>query len=158
MAKASARKIQERNKRIVSQLRLGLAISVSIHVLLRIAWRWVLWTTWPAIGSLFATGFGLVLHRQLEYMADNGVDLGEQGTMVSYFYDSVYVTWFILVTSCFSDKFYWVYVVIPIFAVYKLVTVVSKLTGMASSGTPEDTTLSPNSQPKSGKKGAHRRS
>ncbi|OAJ38463.1 hypothetical protein BDEG_22387 [Batrachochytrium dendrobatidis JEL423] len=103
LAGASARKTLARNKKIITQLRLGISIALSIHILVRIAWFWSSWTMWPAIGSILASSVASFLHMHMENMANTGTDLAQEGTMISYFYDSIYITWFVLAIVCVSD-------------------------------------------------------
>ncbi|KAJ8329834.1 hypothetical protein BDV3_004014 [Batrachochytrium dendrobatidis] len=140
MAGASARKTLARNKKIITQLRLGISIALSIHILVRIAWFWSSWTMWPAIGSILASSVASFLHMHMENMANTGTDLAQEGTMISYFYDSIYITWFVLAIVCVSDKFYWTYMLIPIFAIYKLISLVLTFTGYAASSSNTDGT------------------
>ncbi|KAJ3320946.1 hypothetical protein HDV06_004735 [Boothiomyces sp. JEL0866] len=69
-------------------------------------------------------------------MATSGGDLGQEGGLLSYYYDVLYVGWFVLVTSCFSDSnleftlvFFWAYILVPLIAIYKLKTLVSSFFG-----------------------------
>ena len=59
---------------------------------------------WPAIGSILASSVASFLHMHMENMANTGTDLAQEGTMISYFYDSIYITWFVLAIVCVSDS------------------------------------------------------
>lgn len=73
---------------------------------------------------LTTTGFTLILAWQMIRAAapsydstggliDAGQDLSQEGGLMSYYFDVIYVTWFVHLTSAFiSDKFWWCYLVV----------------------------------------------
>ncbi|MCO5558395.1 hypothetical protein L7F22_011976 [Adiantum nelumboides] len=52
-------------------------------------------------------------------LIDGGFDMSGEG-LVSYLHDVLYITVFVQISSILSDKLWLVYLVIPIFALYKL--------------------------------------
>ncbi|POY70432.1 hypothetical protein BMF94_6500 [Rhodotorula taiwanensis] len=63
------------------------------------------------------------LWNQLKAMAERGEELNGSKGLVSYVFDILYVTWFIhLTTALISAKFWYLYWVIPLYALYRLAT------------------------------------
>lgn len=52
-------------------------------------------------------------------LIDGGFNMNEGG-LCGYIHDILYITAFVQLTSIMSDKFWFVYLVIPVFAFYKL--------------------------------------
>jgi len=70
--------------------------------------------TYNGIVSLAAVAYDT--EGELTY---GGADLAGKG-IVEYYFDLVYLTWFVQVTTVWSDWFWLIYLVVPAFAVFKL--------------------------------------
>ncbi|KAJ3068848.1 hypothetical protein HK102_007054, partial [Quaeritorhiza haematococci] len=136
MAKGSARKIHERNLIHLSNLRTYTLAINTFHILIRlITWSF---TFYNGLGFAAINAVFLGIYVSLNRMAtptfvgdgigagmgggkveDAGVDLGGGG-LVDYYFDVVYIGWFVTIATLVSDYFWYTYAVIPIFAAYKL--------------------------------------
>ncbi|KAI8929651.1 hypothetical protein BC831DRAFT_442507 [Entophlyctis helioformis] len=87
-----------------------------------------------AVRFALVAGINLFLQWQMESLAASGTDLAQEGTLLSYYYDTIYIGWFVMVTVCVSDSFYWAYLAVPLFAAYKLSKLASSLFGLATGG------------------------
>lgn len=130
MANTSAKRIAAENKKTLANLQKGF-LAVNIFYFL---WRVVFY--WSTFGFshflLYASTAGVTLYLynvlytigNPSYAADgsllkSGDDINGEG-VVAYFFDIIYVTWFVHVsTALFSDRFWWVMMVIPAYAIYK---------------------------------------
>jgi len=133
MANKSAKRQALNNAAILSKLRLGFLISNSLFLGIRGFWfyatmTWTLWTIY-IITSLIAVGLYVQLIKMAQPridssggLVDGGDNLSQEG-LTSYMFDVIYVTWFIHASvSLISDSFWWLYSVIPCFALYKLIS------------------------------------
>ncbi|KAJ3012674.1 hypothetical protein HKX48_006162 [Thoreauomyces humboldtii] len=147
-AKGSAKKIAEKNTVALSNL-LKIHVAVSLlHASYRIFYHWSTFTFSQWIGAVFVNGLFLFLYRALSASAkityaangtveDAGEDLGGEG-LVAYMFDVIYVGWFVLLTTAFiSNKFWWTYIIIPIFAAYTLYKKVAPMLGRGGSAMPQ---------------------
>jgi hypothetical protein len=102
---------------------------ILLTLLIRFAWQSL--TSKNITWFVSINAIHVFFHAQLELLSSSGSDLNEEGTLLSYYFDIIYIGWFVLIFSCFSecnDKdlhltfqgFYWTYIVIPVYAVYKL--------------------------------------
>ncbi|OCH93547.1 DUF788-domain-containing protein [Obba rivulosa] len=134
MANASAKRIAQQNAEAVKNLRLGMILSAVLSLLPRILFR---------RGSLSPKTFGfwiyvlslipsIFLSRYLERIGSPrrdpttgtlisaGEDLGRPG-IIEWCFDVVYITWACQIGSgIFGQWFWWLYLVIPLYATYKL--------------------------------------
>jgi len=79
--------------------------------------------TWDALGTII----------------DGGDDLNAPG-LTSYMFDVTYVTWFVQVgVALISDVFWWIYMVIPLFAVYKLFSLLMGFRSSMGGGMQDET-------------------
>lgn len=130
MANQAAKKRRDENVRHIRFLQRLILASNAIYVLVRLlilhsSFSWKHW-----IGLFFTSGAYKLTYDQLAGMAkptfdDNGelIDGGfdmSGGGLCSYLHDVLYITVFVQLASILSDKFWFVYLVIPIFALYKL--------------------------------------
>eukprot|EP01114_Cavostelium_apophysatum_P024464 TRINITY_DN9580_c0_g1_i1.p1 TRINITY_DN9580_c0_g1~~TRINITY_DN9580_c0_g1_i1.p1 ORF type:complete len:181 (-),score=23.50 TRINITY_DN9580_c0_g1_i1:97-618(-) len=72
----------------------------------------IYWFTYAGLSSL-----AKVTYENGE-LADGGHDLGVG--LSEYYFDLIYITWFIQVATLYSEKFWWLFLVIPGYAVFKL--------------------------------------
>ncbi|THV05501.1 putative opsin [Dendrothele bispora CBS 962.96] len=152
MANASAKRIASQNETTVKTIKLGMIIPTIISLLLRLLLRRD--SLPPSKGSLaiyVATFFPVFLLSN--YLIKIGTTRRDPttGTLISYgedlnqpgvtewCFDILYITWTCQVGSgAFGEWFWWLYTVIPIYAVFKLwVSVISPmLLGRSSAPTP----------------------
>ncbi|KAJ3155858.1 hypothetical protein HDU89_005416 [Geranomyces variabilis] len=104
---------------------------MSVYAAWRIFYHWQSFTIAEMIGCGFVNGVFVWLYRSLSSSAaatigaggtveDAGFDLSGEG-LVAYMFDIIYIGWFVLLTTAFiSSKFWWTYIIIPIFAAYTL--------------------------------------
>ncbi|EMD41118.1 hypothetical protein CERSUDRAFT_111692 [Gelatoporia subvermispora B] len=153
MANASAKRIAQQNADAIKNLRLGMIISAVLSLLPRILFR---------RGSLSPKTFGfwiyvlslvpsIFLSRYLERIGSPrrdpttgtlisaGEDLNRPG-IIEWCFDVVYVTWACQIGSgVFGTWFWWLYLVIPLYATYKLwFGVISPMLLGRSAATPAD--------------------
>ncbi|KAJ4828163.1 hypothetical protein Tsubulata_005041 [Turnera subulata] len=129
MANQGAKKRKEENARhMTNLLRLIIAANV-IHVVFRIlifhsSLTWMHW-----VGLLLTSAAYAIPYLQLADMAkptygddgellDGGFDMGTGG-ICGYLHDVIYITSFVQVMSIVSGYFWYTYLVIPAFAIYK---------------------------------------
>ncbi|RUP48319.1 hypothetical protein BC936DRAFT_144716 [Jimgerdemannia flammicorona] len=130
MANTSAKRIAADNKKTLANLQRGF-IAVNIFYIL---WRVIFyWSTFSfshflLYGSTVAVtlylynllyGMGNPVYLSDGSLAKSGDDINGEG-LVAYFFDIIYVTWFVHVTTALiSDKLWWLMLSIPAYAVYK---------------------------------------
>ncbi|KAM0791483.1 hypothetical protein ACM66B_005936 [Microbotryomycetes sp. NB124-2] len=121
MAKGNAKRIQAANAQAIQQVRIGFLVSNVVYwlhlFLFRSGrpWRRLLYYTTTEV-------IAVVLWQQLEGMNRRGEELAQRG-LTAYIFDIIYVTWFVHVaTAVISTKFWYLYLVIPLYAVYRLVS------------------------------------
>ncbi|EFJ10491.1 hypothetical protein SELMODRAFT_271344 [Selaginella moellendorffii] len=130
MANQGAKKRKEENEKHIQWLRNLILVSNAIHILVRIlllrssvSWR-------HFFRLLLSSAAYKLSYSQLQKMAqpsfdergdliDGGFDMSTGG-LCSYLHDIIYITSFVQVSSVFSDYFWYLYWVIPLFALYKL--------------------------------------
>ncbi|KAK1256945.1 hypothetical protein QJS04_geneDACA017235 [Acorus gramineus] len=148
MANQGAKKRKEENKQhMVKLLRLVIAANV-IYVLLRILVfnSSVTWKHW--VGLLLTSMAYTIPYQQLSKMAspaysddgeliDGGFDMSTGG-VCGYLHDVIYITSFVQLMSILSDKFWYTYLVIPAFGVYKLSGILKGFLPQGSEGEVED--------------------
>ncbi|KAJ8086385.1 hypothetical protein PM082_005208 [Marasmius tenuissimus] len=136
MANASAKRIASQNEATVKNLKLGMMIPTIISIVLRLLFR---------RDSLPPSKSSLVLYiatfLPALYLSNYLIKIGSTrrdpttGTLISYgedlsqpgvtewCFDVLYVTWACQVGSgAFGEWFWWLYMVIPLYAVFKLWT------------------------------------
>ncbi|KAI8897069.1 hypothetical protein BC833DRAFT_621593 [Globomyces pollinis-pini] len=126
MAGAAGKKIAEKNRSILQLHKQIYAGIVSFYVLFRILYHWNTFTTFHTVWFIFINVTILLLGWQMKSTADDGGDLSVDGGLLSFFWDVIYIGWIILVTTCYSDKFFWLSILIPLFAAYKIKTIISR--------------------------------
>ncbi|KAJ7638575.1 hypothetical protein FB45DRAFT_903260 [Roridomyces roridus] len=135
MANASQKRIASQNDTTVKTLRMGMILPTIISLLLRLLFRRA--SLPPSKGSLFlytATFFpsfflsnylikiGTTKRDPNGTLISSGEDLSQAG-VTEWCFDILYVTWVCQIGSgAFGEWFWWLYLVIPLYAVYKLWT------------------------------------
>ncbi|KAF8901734.1 hypothetical protein CPB84DRAFT_1777301 [Gymnopilus junonius] len=136
MANASGKRIANQNETTVKTLRLGMFLPTVLSLLLRFLFRAS--SLPPSKGSLaiyivtFFPAFFLsnYLIKQGSPRRDpitgtlisSGEDLGQSG-VTEWCFDILYITWACQIGSgLFGEWFWWLYMVIPLYAVFKLWT------------------------------------
>ncbi|XP_059635989.1 uncharacterized protein LOC132278198 isoform X1 [Cornus florida] len=148
MANQGAKKRKEENSRHMKNiLRLIIACNV-IYLLVRAG---VFYSTfkWKHLVGFMLTSFAYIIpYQQLALMAkpayaddgellDGGFDMSTGG-VCGYLHDVIYITSFVQLTSIISEKFWYIYLVIPGFAAYKLFGVIKGFLPQGSEGAEED--------------------
>ncbi|KAJ7047600.1 hypothetical protein C8F04DRAFT_14468 [Mycena alexandri] len=148
MANASAKRIANQNESTVKTLRLGMIVPTIISLVLRLLLR--RGSLPPSKGAVFLY---IVTFLPAFFLSNYLIKIGTTrrdpttGTLISYgedlnqagvtewCFDILYVTWACQIGSgAFGEWFWWCYMVIPLYAVYKLWTsVVSPMLGLGGS-------------------------
>ncbi|KAK6127003.1 hypothetical protein DH2020_039252 [Rehmannia glutinosa] len=148
MANQGAKKRKEENARhMKTLLRIILASNV-IYLVIRIGVFYSSFT-WKHWAGLILTSLAYVIpYQQLAAMAkpaytddgellDGGFDMSTGG-ICGYLHDVIYITCFVQLSSIISEKFWYIYLVIPGFAAYQLFGLVRGFMSQGSEGGEED--------------------
>ncbi|KAI0939567.1 hypothetical protein AcW1_004559 [Taiwanofungus camphoratus] len=134
MANASAKRIAQQNAETIKNLRLGMLGSGVLSLLLRLVFRTGSLSLSKMPIWLYALSMvpALFLSRYLERIGSprrdpitgtlisSGEDLARPG-ILEWCFDVIYITWACQVGSgAFGEWFWWVYLVIPVYALFKL--------------------------------------
>ncbi|KAF8076139.1 hypothetical protein FPV67DRAFT_399517 [Lyophyllum atratum] len=154
MANASAKRIANQNETAVKTLRLGMLVPTIISLILRFWFRRD--SLPPSKGSL---AIYIVTFFPAFFLSNYLIKIGTTrrdpttGTLISYgedlnqagvtewCFDILYVTWACQIGSgIFGEWFWWLYMVIPVYAVFKLwISVISPMFfGRSSTQAPDD--------------------
>ncbi|CAO3590768.1 unnamed protein product [Absidia cylindrospora] len=145
MANASSKKIAAANTKTLANLRLGFLSVNIIYFLWRVFYHWDSFS--KTIGFLYicTTGLTLLFYSILKSsgtptytingtLRSSGDNLNSEG-LTAYMFDIIYVTWFVDITTAFiSNKFWYTYLVIPGYALYKGLPFVMSYLGRGGSG------------------------
>ncbi|KAI0773865.1 DUF788-domain-containing protein [Fomes fomentarius] len=149
MANASAKRVAQQNAETIKNLRLGLLISGAGSLVLRILLRRT--SLRPTVFGFWVYALSLIpsifLSRYLERIGSPrrdpttgalisaGEDLSRPG-IIEWAFDVVYITWACqLASGAFGDWVWWLYLVIPLYAVFKLwSSVISPMLGFGRGG------------------------
>ncbi|KAJ1959065.1 hypothetical protein IWQ62_004762 [Dispira parvispora] len=130
MANNAAKKLAVENAKTIKRLRqLFYGVNL-VYVLVRFLWQFssVTWSSSLGYVATFLVSFfvfqQLVSMGQPHYnergdLLRSGEDLGMPG-LTSYMFDVLYVTWFVHLGTLWSDLFWYLYVLLPGYAVYTL--------------------------------------
>ncbi|KAG8886442.1 hypothetical protein FRB99_004391 [Tulasnella sp. 403] len=130
---ANAKKIASDNERALRNLRYGAAVCATIYVILRLLWRAFppsrkqtiifLGTLVPELLlSWHLHTIGTPRRDKSGTLIGYGEDLNQPGLIDAY-WDVIYMTWGCQVgSSLLGDWFWWLYFLIPVFALYKVYT------------------------------------
>ncbi|KAI0254336.1 hypothetical protein BJV78DRAFT_1274160 [Lactifluus subvellereus] len=160
MANASAKRIASQNEAAIRNMFYGQLLSNLFPLLIRIVFRWQAFRQSKKAIALYCLSLALsqFLYQYLKRsgtprrdptgnLVSSGDDLNHPG-MTEWIFDILYISWFAQVGSAiFGEWLWWIYVVIPMFVIYKLWnTLISPiLLGRSSSvaeGEPEQEGLS----------------
>lgn len=131
MANKGAKKRKEENEKHMAFLRNVILISNAIYAVLRFGLRFRSLWWFHGVMFLVTSVIYKLVYDQLASMAkpeideatgeilDGGFDM-KTGGLCSYMHDLLYITSFLQVASILSDKFWWFYLVIPGFGIYKV--------------------------------------
>ncbi|KMZ57847.1 Transmembrane protein-like protein [Zostera marina] len=130
MANQGAKKRRDENKKHMSKLFRIIAGCNAIYVMVRMlffhsTFNWLHW-----IGLIVTSACYFLPYQQLAKMAkpaysddgeliDGGYDMSTGG-VCSYLHDVIYITSFVQLTSIYSGKFWYTYLVIPAFGLYQI--------------------------------------
>ncbi|TDL29308.1 putative opsin [Rickenella mellea] len=137
MANASAKRIASQNEQAIRSLRLGMGLSLATAFLIRLIWRRNSLLP-PSLGlaTIFVSTLlpSIFIYRYLEKIGttrrdpttgtllSSGEDLAQPG-VTEWCFDILYITWACQIGSAiFGEWFWWFYLIIPIYAIYKVWT------------------------------------
>lgn|ERR1711988_243351 len=147
MANQAAKKRAAENKKQIEKLRSFSAVVWTLYLAFRVIYCWPSFSIFHIIGSFMALLVnGACYYVVASYCAptygsngeilDAGADLN--ASMFEYSFDIIYITWFVVISSgLLSDWFWLVYLTIPTYATYQIIT--SVLIPFFSAGSSEDT-------------------
>ncbi|KAL1553838.1 transmembrane protein 208-like protein [Salvia divinorum] len=148
MANQGAKKRKEENARHMKTLLRLIIASNAIYVVLRMGvfYSSFTWKHW--LGLVLTSLAYVIPYQQLDAMAkpsytedgellDGGFDMSTGG-ICGYLHDVIYITCFVQLSSIISGKFWYIYLVIPGFAAYKLFGLVRGFMSQGSEGGEED--------------------
>ncbi|KAL7093217.1 hypothetical protein ACP275_11G029500 [Erythranthe tilingii] len=130
MANQGAKKRREENARHMKTLLRVIIASNAVYLVIRMVVFYSSFT-WKHWAGLILTSLAYVIpYQQLAAMAqpsysgdgdllDGGFDMSTGG-MCGYLHDVIYITCFVQLSSIISEKFWYIYLVIPGFAAYQL--------------------------------------
>ncbi|CAI9782997.1 unnamed protein product [Fraxinus pennsylvanica] len=148
MANQGAKKRKEENIRHMRNLLRLILASNAIYLVIRLGIFHSSFT-WKHWAGLILTSLAYVIpYKQLSAMAkpnysdagellDGGFDMSTGG-ICGYLHDIIYITCFVQVTTIISEKFWYIYLVIPGFAAYQLFGLVKGFLPLGSDGAEED--------------------
>ncbi|KAI8580858.1 hypothetical protein K450DRAFT_234905 [Umbelopsis ramanniana AG] len=131
MANASSKKIAANNAKILANLRIGFLVVNGFYVLWRGIMFWKTFTFSTLLAYSITSGITFYFYNVLKnagtpnYKADGSIasggdDLNAEG-LTAYMFDIIYITWFVhITTAVISSKFWYTYIVIPVYAGFKL--------------------------------------
>ncbi|KAI8344542.1 hypothetical protein BC941DRAFT_408895 [Chlamydoabsidia padenii] len=149
MANASSKKIAASNTKTLTNLQLGLLSVNAVYLLWRIIYHWSSLTKTEGFFYILTTGLTLLFYSILKssgtpsYTADgtlrsSGDDLNAEG-LTAYMFDIIYITWFVDITTAFiSSKFWYTYLVIPGYALYKGLPFIMSFLGRGGNNSESD--------------------
>ncbi|XP_019177778.1 PREDICTED: transmembrane protein 208-like [Ipomoea nil] len=148
MANQGAKKRKEENARHMRTLLRIILICNAVYMLVRfgIFYSSLSWMHW--VGLVFTSVAYILPYQQLAAMAkpsygddgelfDGGYDMSTGG-VCGYLHDVIYITCFVQLASILSDKFWYTYLVIPGFALYKSFGFLKGFLSMGSEDGEED--------------------
>ncbi|KAH8925252.1 DUF788-domain-containing protein [Atractiella rhizophila] len=119
MAGQANKRISASNAQTLKMLRLGFIASNLLHLLQYVFRKF----STRYLGFYIVTEIlALLLWQQLEKMGapNSGVDINTHTGFISYFFDVIYVTWFVHSTTPLWRGFWWIYLAIPAYAFYRI--------------------------------------
>ncbi|GBG68991.1 hypothetical protein CBR_g3690 [Chara braunii] len=129
MANQGAKKRKDENDRHLAWLRKLVIIASAVHMVFRFAvfhasLSWLNWVGLALSLAAYKLCYGGIAYLAQPTYDDNGelIDGGydlSMGGMCGYYHDIIYITSFVHVMGILSDKVWYVYVAVPVFAAYK---------------------------------------
>lgn len=131
MTSASQKKIIANNEQIIKRHLLTTIVILALHVLYRVILHWSSFSYTLSFLLLVTSIVYFYILRHIRYQSapyedEKGnlhvtLDLAKvSGSLTEYVFDILYVQWFCHLVGLFYDKIWFLYLVIPLFAVYKL--------------------------------------
>ncbi|KAI0303179.1 DUF788-domain-containing protein [Russula brevipes] len=153
MANASAKRIASQNEAAIKNMLYGHVLGNLLPLLIRVLFQWQTFRQSKKAIVLYSISVALsqFLYHHLKKMGtprrdstgnllSPGDDLNQPG-MTEWIFDILYISWFAQVGSAIlGEWFWWIYVVIPTFVIYKLwnVLISPLLLGRSSSASEEE--------------------
>jgi len=136
MANQAAKKQKAKNDSTLRFLRYGIAVVSALYLILRVGVFYSSFTFWHWLGlALFASIYffcyaGLASMTTCRYdetgeLVYGGEDITMPG-LCEYYFDLIYISWFVQVTTILSEWFWFTFLVVPFYAIYKLWDLVLK--------------------------------
>jgi len=130
MANAAAKKQKQKNEITIKNLQRISVIIYIFYLLMRVgvyneSFSYLHWGGLIFFTVIYLVTYnGIVSLAAVEYdtqgeLTYGGADLAGKG-IVEYYFDLIYITWFVQVATVWSDWFWLIYLVVPTFAVFKL--------------------------------------
>ncbi|EJD53856.1 DUF788-domain-containing protein [Auricularia subglabra TFB-10046 SS5] len=145
MANASAKKTAAQNEAALRNLRIGMLVAYALAVVLRLLLRRT--TKGGLILAASTAGPSLAVYRFLVRagtprrdasgeLISSGDDLSQAG-VIEWAHDVLYVTWGCQVGSALLGEWFWyLYLAIPVYAIYKLWSFAAPMLGIGGGGGP----------------------
>jgi hypothetical protein len=130
MSNQSAKKIKQRNEQIIFRLKWITFFILIFYIFFRILYNFQSFSYLHWLGFIlliFAYLFcfyGIIslakpIYNEKGELIYGGTDFSIGG-VTEYYFDIIYISWFVQITSIFSDWFWFFYLLIPLFAIYKI--------------------------------------
>jgi cation transport ATPase len=130
---ASNKKKHSKNQQIISRHILISLIIYGLYVLYRViywwsSFHWLKMFVLLLTSTVFYLAFRSIKNSATPFEDEKGninvlTDLNNvTGSVTEYFFDILYLQWFLLVVGLYTDYIWWLWLVIPIFAIYKLLS------------------------------------
>eukprot|EP00897_Mesotaenium_endlicherianum_P007622 jgi/Mesen1/6889/ME000353S05908 len=130
MANAGAKKRKEENERRLKSLLRVVLIANGLYLVLRLgvfysSFKWQHWLGLLITSAAYSFCYGQIstmakpFYDESGELIDGGFDIG-LGGLCGYYHDIIFLTAFIQVVSILSDKAWYLYLLVPGFAFYKL--------------------------------------
>jgi hypothetical protein len=126
MAGASGKKIAQRNATIFKYHSMAYLIILVYHTAYRMIYHISTYTNFHYFWYGVINVSTFLIYMQFRFP---GVDLSQEGGLISFYFDVLYVSWFVLLCAPWSDYFYWTLILIPIFAIVKIKALIGSLFG-----------------------------
>lgn len=101
MANQSAKRIKEQNATIKKSHSIAYFVVILIYSFFRIYLNYETFEKFHTFWFTIINFTTFALYAQLK----SGVDLSQEGGLISFYFDVLYISWFVLLGSCFSDSY-----------------------------------------------------
>mmetsp|Transcript_16261 Transcript_16261/g.18090 ORF Transcript_16261/g.18090 Transcript_16261/m.18090 type:complete len:175 (+) Transcript_16261:15-539(+) len=130
MANQSAKRIVKENKVTLMYMQVEMALFMVLYLLLRVWYFSSTYTTVHMLGTAVIVLVNLYVlwfmrsHAHAEFtptgdIKSPGADLCGKG-IIEYHWDALYITWFVQLACNLSSYFWFIFLIIPLFGIYKL--------------------------------------